>query len=1217
LQNLFSLDSPQGAAPLPPPFYLFAEDAAFAYNRLKLAAACDVLNRLGHESYAELAQAQGAYWAPTWHVALVSAHYNAQRKPVVLRLGPGAAPPLNCGIRVNVQWTEVPWPQDSAADMACFFDKFVPEPPCRLRMPLPGLEHRKAASAGAARAGKLLYTRRYTGVVASALAELPRIDADFAADLPATCAKLQTATCLYLYEWSDLAISARWYGCAVVMMPNAQWLPDKLDVLGAWSGLGLAWGDGPEAVAAALATVADFASTYQRSLQGWQDDWRALAQRAQALAEAATTDAVWPADTLDQLPGVLTDPDAIAQRADRLKYKRVNEQYAVWQKRSTLREIDAQIYAEHLVASRVAPLAVVLDHVQGVVDDLADTLDGFAQVLGEPRQVLVVSDAPAPEGWADDSHVRWCVRTRPQDARWAPALQAQWVLLLRTGCLLAPSALMEWGLAAHSAREALIIYADEDVRGADGQSHSPFFKPEANVELLRCMNYLGASVLVRRDFWLQQGCPLTGAEVYRAALVALAQHGRAALAHVDTVLFHGPQSLPADTESAEFEAAQQVFLTQFPSGKLVPLSRVGTWLPAYPPVPSQGVSWVIPTGVQTGYLTCLLASLARYPAPGIAEFVLVCQQSQRGEVAYAVANSGVEGVRVVDLPDGVYNHGAALNHGLAHARCEVVLVSDDDTEAVHANWLGDLVATVLQPDVGCVGPRIVTAGAPEPLLMSGPMILGVGGAAAAYVGENQRVQEGGYYARLQLSQDVSAVAGHFFMLKRADWQRLGGFDTTDLGLFYTVLDYCLRAQQAGLRHVWTPRVNVMHQGGKSVAVLRRDVQERIRLAQVDLAEREVLTQRWKSVLSADPNYNRHLSLQMPFDVESDIVIDWQPKRQDRPRVLAVPIHSGAGQYRVIEPLEALQDAGLAQSSVVMPLSKRRVRLLQPLELLRANPDRLLLQHSVDDGHLSQIESFKTIMPHLPIVQTVDDLLGEVPKKHPGREFQVREGHSRMTQALVRSDRLIVTTQPLVDMYSKYVPDVWIVPNSLGEQWKGLRRMPKPRQRLRVGWVGAGQHQGDLDLVNEVVRQLATEVDWVFMGMYTKEMAPYLKEFHGFVAIDEYPKKMASLDLDIAIAPLEDNLFNQCKSNLRLLEYGAVGWPVVCSDVYPYRTHDAPVLCVPNEVQAWVAAIRSLYDTPYRLKQADRLRRWVDERYWLSGTVRTWSQALFAPARRED
>jgi glycosyltransferase involved in cell wall biosynthesis len=214
------------------------------------------------------------------------------------------------------------------------------------------------------------------------------------------------------------------------------------------------------------------------------------------------------------------------------------------------------------------------------------------------------------------------------------------------------------------------------------------------------------------------------------------------------------------------------------------------------------------------------------------------------------------------------------------------------------------------------------------------------------------------------------------------------------------------------------------------------------------------------------------------------------------------------------------------------------------------------------------------------------------------------------QALTKSDRLIVTTQPLADHYRKYVSDVHIVPNTLGSQWLGLRNLPKPRPRLRVGWVGAGQHQGDLELINTVVHELAIEVDWVFMGMCTEEIKPLLKEFHGFVSIGDYPKKMSELDLDIAIAPIEDNFFNQCKSNLRLLEYGAMGWPVVCSDVYPYQSDNPPVVRVKNDPVEWVKAIRSLYDSKLRHAKAEELHQWVMSRYRLEVKSKAWYQSIF-------
>jgi len=181
-----------------------------------------------------------------------------------------------------------------------------------------------------------------------------------------------------------------------------------------------------------------------------------------------------------------------------------------------------------------------------------------------------------------------------------------------------------------------------------------------------------------------------------------------------------------------------------------------------------------------------------------------------------------------------------------------------------------------------------------------------------------------------------------------------------------------------------------------------------------------------------------------------------------------------------------------------------------------------------------------------------------------------------------------------------------------DRWAGLRsrrnRGPKPR----FGWVGATQHRGDLELVFEVVRALADEVDWVFMGMCPDEIRPYVKEFVGWTAIEDYPKRMAALDLDLAIAPLEINAFNECKSNLRLLEYGACGWPVVCSDILPYRAFDAPVVRLPNHASKWIATLRELAHAPQaRAHLGDGLRNWVERNFWLDRQMSAWASA-FAP-----
>ena len=122
------------------------------------------------------------------------------------------------------------------------------------------------------------------------------------------------------------------------------------------------------------------------------------------------------------------------------------------------------------------------------------------------------------------------------------------------------------------------------------------------------------------------------------------------------------------------------------------------------------------------------------------------------------------------------------------------------------------------------------------------------------------------------------------------------------------------------------------------------------------------------------------------------------------------------------------------------------------------------------------------------------------------------------------------------------------------------------------------------------------------------LRPYVKESHDPIEFARYPEKLASLNLDLAVAPLEHNRFNECKSNLRLLEYGVLGWPVVASDISPYR--EAPVCRVPNQPRAWIRAVRErIHDLDAARAEGDALRNWVREHWMLQQHLDAWLSAL--------
>lgn len=1211
------------------PYYLEAPESGRKSQSANLMhKLCSALNAMGFDAYLESSEPSGELWTPLLTEATRVAHYKAGKKPIVVS---NTEPSANLkGIGLQVRYlldkpaNEAVEPRRGVATPLKYVQSAIPVAPYRAlfipALDLAWVDDDKLLS-HAERSGLAYLNTQYLAAGGEARDFGP--DAlDLASDTlkseVAICAALCRTRVLYAFEHSWLTDLARLCGCPVVLIPNAFTLKSRPKGLEGLNKAGVAWGESAEELAWAQATVLEWRDRYQKSADAWPQTLIDFVQETQEAAQKLPLDVAWPQLSVDTLDiRNLTDKERGA-RADRSKYRRVNEQFERWSTFCTLREVDADIYAEHLASGKLPAVSVLIDQRGFSLDSLADTLDSLAECLWRPANVVIVSEQSAPEALDTQGELQWLVLPEAQRGALVAALGAlsDWVLLLQSGTRLAAQSLVEWGLATSAFPQAQLIYADEAVWQADAPAHYPSFKPDANIELLRCTNYLGNALLARTSAWAQAEFPLFDGGLYGYALALLQRQGRSALGHIDTVLTYATGVLSQQAESQEFNACSRQLLNQGLAKQVRPLERLGNWLVEYPAPGSARVSLVVPTGIQTGYLRTLLESLKRDPETALSEVVLVCQEQHLEEVEYALASVDLTlPVRLVHLEGETYNHAAALNAGVAAATGDFILVCDDDIEVLHAGWLSPLMGIASQADVGCVAPRLMSNRGADARVSGGPLVLGVNNCAAPYNGEIGLLDECGVHSRLQLSQDVSAVAGHFFLFRKADWAAVHGFDGVNFAQWHTVLDFCLRLGKAGKRHVWTPLTSVLHQGGKTVESLMRDTRIKLKFVDSDLTERDNLLRLWAKELANDPCYNRHLSLFRLFDVENTIVVDWQPRRKDRPRVLACPLTSGAGQYRIVEPLNALQDSGLAQTCAIIPFKRRESRVLQPLELVRAAPDRLILQHSVDDAQLGLIEKYRLALPGIQIIQMVDDLLGEVPVKHPGRNFQVREGHQRMTQALKKSDRLVVTTETLKQHYQKYVGDVWLMPNCLNKQWDGLRLPRTPGRRLRVGWIGAGQHKGDLELITEVVKELAAEVDWVFMGMCTEAIKPHIKEYHEFVAIADYPKKMASLDLDIAIAPLEQNFFNDCKSNLRLLEYGAMAWPVVCSDVFPYRSQNPPVLRCANEPAEWLAALRTLMkDEGLRHQMGDQLHQWVQSNFLLKNKVNDWMRALFEEAK---
>jgi hypothetical protein len=457
--------------------------------------------------------------------------------------------------------------------------------------------------------------------------------------------------------------------------------------------------------------------------------------------------------------------------------------------------------------------------------------------------------------------------------------------------------------------------------------------------------------------------------------------------------------------------------------------------------------------------------------------------------------------------------------------------------------------------------------------------------------------------RAQVAQELSAVPATCMLVRRSLFEQTGGMSRTLKIPLYQSVDFCLRVKVLGGKIIWTPFSTLLYRGDDASSLKSIDIGATVE------KEAGILSRQSLPVLARDPAYNPNLRLAgEKFSVDADLVPAWREDDHTRSRIVGFGSGSlGSWQYRVEQPLDALHRQRIARARV-LPFSPNAVRLPSAAELDRIEPDTLLMHNTIYDGYIEAIERYKKLNDSF-IVFGQDDLIFELPAKNPFSKTVYKDAKKRLRRCLAAADRLIVSTDPLAEILAAMTNDVLTVPNYLDDEiWGGLTSQRGTSEKPRVGWAGALQHGGDLELLEEVVRRTADEVDWVFFGMCPQALHPYVKEKHDPIEFSLYPGKLASLNLDLAVAPLEHNRFNECKSNLRLLEYGILGWPVIASDIAPYR--GAPVCRVANNPRAWISAIRDrIHDPDAARREGDQLLGWVRENWMLSSHLHEWLTAL--------
>lgn len=343
--------------------------------------------------------------------------------------------------------------------------------------------------------------------------------------------------------------------------------------------------------------------------------------------------------------------------------------------------------------------------------------------------------------------------------------------------------------------------------------------------------------------------------------------------------------------------------------------------------------------------------------------------------------------------------------------------------------------------------------------------------------------------------------------------------------------------------------------------------------------------------------------------------------------------TGCGTYRITNPLTTLKRAYQEVEVYFDVATKADVIVCQ-----RTHSPSMI-------AHLRQIIETRGDRGLPRLVMELDDDLWSIPSGNGAESFYGPEVQANLDVVLGLVDGCITSTEALARVVRSHAPvglPIWVAPNLIPDRLVRRSELnPAVSNRssrvrgsdsltltsdLRIGYGGSPTHTRDFieclpGLNRFLLANPASTLNFVggdYRHLFPRVLEPQVRYLGYTKTTADYYTRIASSDFDVMIAPLEDNLFNQSKSNLKIIESSALGIPWVASDIGPYQGEGFPIhevgcsattighrnipsggLTTKNTTSDWVDALTEMSSPLRRAELRSEGLSWVQENYMLS------------------
>lgn len=550
--------------------------------------------------------------------------------------------------------------------------------------------------------------------------------------------------------------------------------------------------------------------------------------------------------------------------------------YEEWIRRfDTLTDQDRTLIRQHIDRFTYHPMISVLMPVYNPpANFLRKAVESVRRQLYPHWELCIADDASTlphvrailEEAMQTDSRVRVAFRTENGHISRATntALEmatGEFIALLDHDDELAEHALYHVAAALDEAPELDLLYSDEDKIDAKGHRFGHYFKPDWNADLFLAQNLICHLGIYRHRIASEIGgfrAGFEGSQDWDFALRFTSAIPVCHIRHLPHILYHwraisGSTAVSVNAKqyavAAGRRALEEFWHRQGRSVFVEPVEAGHFVTQLHLPDPIPKVSVIICTRDRLALLRqCIEGLLQRTNYLNI-EVLLVDNDSVEPDtLEYLVALMDEGLVRVIRIP-GPFNFAALNNAAVAQATGEVVCLLNNDVFPTTTDWLKEMVAHALRPEIGAVGAKLLY---PDGKIQHAGVFLD--GVAAGHLHQGYPGRAPGYGNRARLPQNLAAVTAACLVIRKNLWLEVGGMDE-GFAVAFNDVDFCLRVHAKGYRNLWLPQAELVHH--ESASRGQEDTPEKMKRFAHEVHR---LQQRWGDLLANDPHWNPNLAL---------------------------------------------------------------------------------------------------------------------------------------------------------------------------------------------------------------------------------------------------------------------------------------------------------------------------------------------------------------------